>query len=243
MALVASSVALCCSVSGCKLSSFCVLTLVAPGVVFHRLYHEREVGSKLPFPRRIREPQPVRVLLSYVHPELQLQRGRRLLHHGDNHHLHDRARWEDGWQLNNCRQSIYPLVSLHPLPVYSPTGGSLRQDMMGGTVHTSEVIMRKRSENRAYTDEHIRDSIVMGDMSKFPALGESALPLWSKTVFSVCFWLIFPKQCWQNSLSSKRNCHKQCHAPLKLCCMCVKGTKLPKSSNCCFKSQCYQNEN
>ncbi|KAG7236434.1 hypothetical protein INR49_000909 [Caranx melampygus] len=51
-------------------------------------------------------------------------------------------------------------------------GGALRQDMMGGTVHTSEVIMRKRSENRAYTDEHIRDSIVMGDMSKFPALGE-----------------------------------------------------------------------
>ena len=40
-------------------------------------------------------------------------------------------------------------------------------------MHTSEVIMRKRSENRAYTDENIRDSIVMGDVSnKFPDLGK-----------------------------------------------------------------------
>uniref|UniRef100_UPI0037E875FD integrin beta-4 isoform X2 n=1 Tax=Semicossyphus pulcher TaxID=241346 RepID=UPI0037E875FD len=45
-------------------------------------------------------------------------------------------------------------------------GGSRRQDMIGGGgVHTSEVIMRKRSENRGYTDENIRDSIVMGDLS------------------------------------------------------------------------------
>ncbi|XP_076027925.1 integrin beta-4 isoform X2 [Genypterus blacodes] len=45
-------------------------------------------------------------------------------------------------------------------------------DMMGGGVHTKEVVMRKRSENRGYTDEHIRDSIVMGDgLSKFPDLG------------------------------------------------------------------------
>lgn len=44
--------------------------------------------------------------------------------------------------------------------------------MIGG-VHTSEVIMRKRSENRGYTDENIRDSIVMGDVpSKFPDLGK-----------------------------------------------------------------------
>ncbi|GLD57741.1 integrin beta-4 [Lates japonicus] len=51
-------------------------------------------------------------------------------------------------------------------------GGARRLDMIGGGVHTSEVIMRKRSENRGYTDENIRDSIVMGDVSsKFPDLG------------------------------------------------------------------------
>lgn len=33
--------------------------------------------------------------------------------------------------------------------------------------------MRKRSENRVYTEENIRDSIVMGELSsKFPDLGE-----------------------------------------------------------------------
>ena len=32
--------------------------------------------------------------------------------------------------------------------------------------------MRKRSENRVYTDENIRDSIVMGELSsKFPDFG------------------------------------------------------------------------
>lgn len=45
--------------------------------------------------------------------------------------------------------------------------------MIGGGLHTTEVIMRKRSENRGYTDENIRDSIVMGDvLSKFPDLGK-----------------------------------------------------------------------
>ncbi|XP_018515703.1 LOW QUALITY PROTEIN: integrin beta-4 [Lates calcarifer] len=54
----------------------------------------------------------------------------------------------------------------------SGSGGARRLDMIGGGVHTSEVIMRKRSENRGYTDENIRDSIVMGDVSsKFPDLG------------------------------------------------------------------------
>lgn len=44
---------------------------------------------------------------------------------------------------------------------------------MSGGVHTSEVTLRKRSENRGYTDENIRDSIVMGELSsKFPDLGE-----------------------------------------------------------------------
>lgn len=89
---------------------YCVLTVVVPGVVCHRLYHEWEVGSKLPLPWRIREPQLVHIFLSYVHPKLQLQGGWCLLHHRDNHHLHDWTRW-DGWPLNNFR---YPLVSLHP---------------------------------------------------------------------------------------------------------------------------------
>ncbi|XP_067100802.1 integrin beta-4 isoform X2 [Osmerus mordax] len=40
-----------------------------------------------------------------------------------------------------------------------------RQEMMiGGGTRTQEVVMRKRSENRGYYDENIRDSIVMGDM-------------------------------------------------------------------------------
>lgn len=57
-------------------------------------------------------------------------------------------------------------------------GSSRRQDVIGGGVHTSEVIMRKRSENRGYTDENIRDSIVMGDqLSKFPDLGKFSLRL------------------------------------------------------------------
>ncbi|XP_016889703.1 integrin beta-4 isoform X2 [Cynoglossus semilaevis] len=44
--------------------------------------------------------------------------------------------------------------------------------MIGGGVQTTDVIMRKRSENRGYTDENIRDSIVMGDLSaKFADLG------------------------------------------------------------------------
>ncbi|XP_031699889.1 integrin beta-4 isoform X1 [Anarrhichthys ocellatus] len=50
------------------------------------------------------------------------------------------------------------------------SGGSRRTDMIGG-VHTSEVVMRKRSD-RGYGDENIRDSIIMGDVSsKFPDLG------------------------------------------------------------------------
>ncbi|XP_030610581.1 integrin beta-4 isoform X2 [Archocentrus centrarchus] len=58
----------------------------------------------------------------------------------------------------------------------SGPGGSRRQDVIGGGVHTSEVIMRKRSENRGYTDENIRDSIVMGDqLSKFQDL-DARLP-------------------------------------------------------------------
>ncbi|XP_061611666.1 integrin beta-4 isoform X2 [Phyllopteryx taeniolatus] len=59
------------------------------------------------------------------------------------------------------------------------SGSPRRPDMMGGIgglggvggMHTSDVIMRKRSE-RGYTEENIRDSIVMGDVSgKFTDLG------------------------------------------------------------------------
>ncbi|XP_034414562.1 integrin beta-4 isoform X2 [Cyclopterus lumpus] len=54
----------------------------------------------------------------------------------------------------------------------SGSGGSRRTEMIEGGVHTSEVIMRKRSEIRGYADENIRDSIVMGDVpSMFPDLG------------------------------------------------------------------------
>ncbi|XP_028331362.1 integrin beta-4 isoform X2 [Gouania willdenowi] len=51
-------------------------------------------------------------------------------------------------------------------------GSPRRQDMIGGGVHRTDVIMRKRSENRGYVEENIRDSIVMGDVStSFPDLG------------------------------------------------------------------------
>ncbi len=66
---------------------FCLLTVLAPVVVFHRLYDEWEMGPELPFPGGIRDAQHVNVVLSYVDSELKLQRGRRLLHHRNNHHL------------------------------------------------------------------------------------------------------------------------------------------------------------
>lgn len=59
----------------------------------------------------------------------------------------------------------------HPLTFLSVVGSSYRPSVSGG-VHTSEVTMRKRSENRVYTDENIRDSIIMGELSsKFPDFG------------------------------------------------------------------------
>ncbi|KAM4624126.1 integrin beta-4 isoform 3-T4 [Polymixia lowei] len=51
-------------------------------------------------------------------------------------------------------------------------GGAMEGGVIRGGVHTKEVVMRKRSENRGYFDENIRDSIVMGDVSSnFPDLG------------------------------------------------------------------------
>lgn len=44
---------------------------------------------------------------------------------------------------------------------------------MSGGIQTSEVTMRKRTENRIYTEENIRDSIVIGELSsKFPDFGK-----------------------------------------------------------------------
>uniref|UniRef100_A0A3B5AB67 Integrin beta n=1 Tax=Stegastes partitus TaxID=144197 RepID=A0A3B5AB67_9TELE len=80
-------------------------------------------------------------------------------------------------------------------------GGSRRQDIIGGGVHTSEVIMRKRSENRGYTDEHIRDSIVMGDVSgKFPDLDARLSPGVPDTPSRLVFSALGPtalKVSWQ----------------------------------------------
>ena len=69
----------------------CLLTTLAPLLVFYRLHDEREVGSELPLPRGIRDAQHVSIVVSHVHSELQLQRGGRLIYHGNNHHLHDGA--------------------------------------------------------------------------------------------------------------------------------------------------------
>lgn len=58
-------------------------------------------------------------------------------------------------------------------------GGMIEGGMIGGEIsgdgfHTKEVVMRKRSENRGYLEENIRDSIVMGDVTTtFPELGKA----------------------------------------------------------------------
>ncbi|XP_072228830.1 integrin beta-4 isoform X2 [Leuresthes tenuis] len=79
--------------------------------------------------------------------------------------------------------------------------GSYRKDMMGGGVHTTEVIMRKRSENRGYTDENIRDSIVMTDVSsKFPDLDARFSPGVPETPSRLVFSALGPtalKVSWQ----------------------------------------------
>uniref|UniRef100_A0A4W6FCP7 Integrin beta n=1 Tax=Lates calcarifer TaxID=8187 RepID=A0A4W6FCP7_LATCA len=83
----------------------------------------------------------------------------------------------------------------------SGSGGARRLDMIGGGVHTSEVIMRKRSENRGYTDENIRDSIVMGDVSsKFPDLDARLSPGVPDTPSRLVFSALGPtalKVSWQ----------------------------------------------
>nr|XP_046233840.1 integrin beta-4 isoform X3 [Scatophagus argus] len=83
----------------------------------------------------------------------------------------------------------------------SGPGSSRRQDMMIGGVQTSEVIMRKRSENRGYTDENIRDSIVLGDVSsKFPNIDARLSPGVPDTPSRLVFSALGPtalKVSWQ----------------------------------------------
>ncbi|XP_019119048.2 integrin beta-4 isoform X2 [Larimichthys crocea] len=83
----------------------------------------------------------------------------------------------------------------------SGAGSSRRQEMIGGGLHTTEVIMRKRSENRGYTDENIRDSIVMGDvLSKFPDLDARVSPGVPDTPSRLVFSALGPtalKVSWQ----------------------------------------------
>lgn len=56
--------------------------------------------------------------------------------------------------------------------IFPPVAGNSHRPNMSGGVHTSDVTLRKRSENRVYAEENIRDSIVMGELtSKFPDFG------------------------------------------------------------------------
>ncbi|KAM7382127.1 hypothetical protein PAMA_012816 [Pampus argenteus] len=89
----------------------------------------------------------------------------------------------------------------------SGPGGSRRQDMIIGGLHTTDVIMRKHSENRVYTDEHIRDSIVMGDViNKFPDLDTRLAPGIPDTPSRLVFSALGPtalKVSWQEPLCEK----------------------------------------
>lgn len=73
---------------------------------------------------------------------------------------------------SNCiGENVEGIICLYLLSFFLLVGIT-RQDMIVGGLNKTDVIMRKRSENRYYTDENIRDSIVMGDVSsKFPDLG------------------------------------------------------------------------
>nr|XP_057918035.1 integrin beta-4 isoform X2 [Doryrhamphus excisus] len=85
----------------------------------------------------------------------------------------------------------------------SGAGSPRRPDMIGGMggLHTSDVTMRKHSENRGYTDENIRDSIVMGDgSSKFPDLDARLSPGVPDTPSRLVFSALGPtalKVSWQ----------------------------------------------
>lgn len=91
----------------------------------------------------------------------------------------DQVRWMPVIAWRNIWTKYYLSLSCIFLSVL--VGSSRRQDMIGGQAQRTDVIMRKRSENRGYTDENIRDSIVMGDvMSKFSDLSkfEASAVVW-----------------------------------------------------------------
>ncbi|XP_027884979.1 integrin beta-4 isoform X5 [Xiphophorus couchianus] len=84
-------------------------------------------------------------------------------------------------------------------------GSPRRQDMIRGGTHTTEVLMRKRSENRGYTDENIRDSIVIGD-DKFPDLNARLSPGVPETPSRLVFSALAPtalKVSWQEPRCEK----------------------------------------
>uniref|UniRef100_A0A3Q3QPC7 Integrin beta n=1 Tax=Monopterus albus TaxID=43700 RepID=A0A3Q3QPC7_MONAL len=85
-----------------------------------------------------------------------------------------------GSVTRNLSTSSSPMSTLSSN--YRGAGGSRRPDMLGGGMHTSDVILRKRSENRSYTDENIRDSIVMGDVSS--GFGYTGMQSSSQSQFS-----------------------------------------------------------
>uniref|UniRef100_A0A3Q3VU73 Integrin beta n=1 Tax=Mola mola TaxID=94237 RepID=A0A3Q3VU73_MOLML len=115
------------------------------------------------------------------------------------------GKWEQnflfpgGSGTRNLSTSSSPMSTLSSN--YRGIGGSRRMDMIGGGIHTSDVIMRKRSENTAYTDENIRDSIVMGDLSsKFPDLDARLTPGVPDTPSRLVFSALGPtalKVSWQ----------------------------------------------
>ncbi|KAI4897175.1 hypothetical protein NFI96_015221 [Prochilodus magdalenae] len=68
------------------------------------------------------------------------------------------------------------------------SGGSLQRNQMSGGLHTEDVILRKRSENRTYYDnDGVRDSIVMGDLTGgfSDLLGNSSFSQTTTTSYSL----------------------------------------------------------
>ncbi|XP_029933411.1 integrin beta-4 isoform X2 [Myripristis murdjan] len=105
---------------------------------------------------------------------------------------------------SNYRGAGGSMTTMETTTTYmSGPGNSLSRGVMmeGGGVHTKEVIMRKRSENRGYTDENIRDSIVMGDISSnFPDLDTRLTPGIPDTPTRLVFSALGPtalKVSWQ----------------------------------------------
>lgn len=76
------------------------------------------------------------------------------------------------WKWREIDPKHQGVLCHDPFLIFPPVAGSSHRPNMSGGVHTSDVTLRKRSENRVYTEENIRDSIVMGELaSKFPDFG------------------------------------------------------------------------